>query len=67
MADENPYEEIPPFEGQTPQEVEDFERRGIAGVVLFENGERVEVRKTADNAKELRRIMQERRNRQGKV
>lgn len=57
---------ISPFAIQTPQEEEDFKARGIAGVLLF-GDERVEVKKTADNAKELRRVMAERRNRKGKV
>lgn len=63
MSDES----FPPFEGQTPDEKEDFEKRGIAGVILFDDGERVEVKKTSDNAKEIRRVQQERREQRGKV
>lgn len=62
----NDPEILPPFEGQTPQQVEDFEKRGIAGVLILD-GERVEVKKTKDNAKEIRRVQQERREQRGKV
>lgn len=64
MADR---EEFPPFAIQTAAEFEDFEKRGIAGVLVFEDGERVEVKKTADHAKEIRRIQQERGGQRGKV
>lgn len=56
-------EVLPPFEGQTPGEAEDFQARGIAGIVLDDEGERVEVPRGRDTADAIRSALANKRKR----
>lgn len=61
IMDDN-LETVLPFQGQTPEQVEDFAKRGIAGIVLSQEFGLIEVPKGEDVVVEIKKALNNRRN-----